>query len=126
MLITRALYGLKNSSASFRYYLAGTLYELGYTPTKDDPDFWLQKAAKADGFQYCEMVLCYVDDVLCISDDLIKNMKGIQRTFKFKDDNINEPKDYLGATLKNMILLDGSQLWPMSSAKYVKAAVQNV
>ena len=29
MLITRALYGLKTSSASFRSYLAETLYELG-------------------------------------------------------------------------------------------------
>ena len=52
MLITRALYGLKTSSASFRYYLAETLYELGYTPTKSDPDVWLQKA---DGFQYYDM-----------------------------------------------------------------------
>ena len=41
MLITSALNGLKTSSASFRSYLAETLYELGYTPTKDDPDVWL-------------------------------------------------------------------------------------
>ena len=64
MLITRALYELKTSIASFRYYLAQTLYELGYTPTKAYPDVWLQKYVKADGFQYYEMVLCYVDDVL--------------------------------------------------------------
>ena len=64
MLITRALYGLKTSSASFRSYLAETLYELGYTPTKSDPDVWLLRAVKADGFQYYEMVLCYVDDVI--------------------------------------------------------------
>ena len=73
------------------------------------------------------MVLCYVDDVLCISDDPMKTMKGIQRTFKLKDDKIDEPKDYLGATLEKMILSDSSQFWFMSSAKYVKAAaVQNV
>ena len=54
------------------------------------------------------MVLCYVDDVLCISDDPMKNMKGIHRTFKLKDDNIDEPKYYLGATLEKMILSDGS------------------
>ena len=69
MLITRALYGLKKSSASFWSYLAETLYELGYTHTKADADAWLQKSVKADGFQYYEMVLCYVDDVLCISDE---------------------------------------------------------
>ena len=126
MLITRALYRLKTSSSSFRSYLVETLYELGYTPTKADPDVWLRKSVKADRFQYYEMVLCYVDDVLCISDDPMKTMKGIQRTFKLKDDKIDEPKDYLGATLENMILSDSSQCWYMSSAKYVKAAVKNV
>ena len=125
-MITRALYGLKSSSASFRYYLLQTLHELGYTPTESDPDVWLRKAVKSDGFQYYEMVLCYVDDVLCISDELMKIMKGIQRTFKLKDNTINELKDYPGATLEKMILSDGSQCWSMSSAKYVKAAAQNV
>ena len=113
MLITRDLYGLKTSSASFWSYFAETLYELGYTPTKSDPDVWLLKAVKADGFQYYEMVLYYVDDVLCISDDPMKTMKGIQRTFKLKDDKIDEPEDYLGATLEKMILSDGSECWSM-------------
>ena len=72
------------------------------------------------------MIIFYVYDVLCISDYPMKNMKGIQRTFKLKDDNIDEPEDYLGATLEKMILSDGSELWSMSSAKYVKAAVKNV
>ena len=72
------------------------------------------------------MFLSYVDDVLCISDDPMKNMKVIQSTFKLKDDKINEPKDYLGATLEKMILSEGSQCWSMWSAKYVKTAVQNV
>ena len=53
-------------------------------------------------------------------------MKGIQRKFKLKDDKIDEPEDYLGATLEKMILSEGSQCWSMSSAKYVKSAVKNV
>ena len=109
MLITCVLYGLKTSSASFRSYLVETLYELDYTPTKAYPDVWLQKAAKADVFQFYDMVLCYVNYVLFISDDPMKTMKGIQRTFKLKDDKIDEPKYYLGATLEKMILSDGSQ-----------------
>ena len=125
-MITRAFYRLKTSSASFRSYLAETLYELGYTPTKDDPDVWLQKYVKADGFKYYEMVLCYVNDVLCISDDPMNTMKEIQQTFKMKDDKIDEPEDYLDATLEKMNVLDGSQCWSMSSVKYVNAAVKNV
>ena len=84
--------------------MSETLYGLGYNPTKADPDVWLWKAVKTDVFQYYEMVLCYVDDVLCISDDPMKTMKGIQRTFKLKDDKIDEPEYYLGATLEKMIL----------------------
>ena len=99
---------------------------MGYIPTKSDPDVWLRKSVKADGFQYYDMVLCYVDDVLCISYEPIKTMKGIQRTFKLRDDKINEHKDYLGATLEKMILSGGSQCWYMLSPKYVKSAVQNV
>ena len=125
-MITRDLYGLKTSIASFRSYLADTLYALGYTPIKSDPDTWLRKAVKADRFQYYEMVLCYVDDVLCILDDPMRTMKGIQSTFKLQDYKINEQEDYLGSTLENMILSDGSQCWSMSSAKYIKVAVQNV
>ena len=81
---------------------------MGYTPMKSDPGVRLWKAVKADGFQYYEMDLSYVDDVLCISDDPVKTMKGIQRKFKLKDDKIDEPEDYLGATLEKMMLSDGS------------------
>ena len=102
------------------------MYKLGYTPTKYDPGVWIWKAVKADEFQYYEMVSCYVDDVLCISDDPMKTTKGIQSTFKLKNYKIDKPEDYLGVTLEEMILLDGSQCWSMSPAKYVKAAVQNV
>ena len=52
-------------------------------------------------------------------------MKGIQHTFKFKDDKIDEPEYYLGANLENTIPLDGSQLRSMSFTKYVKSVVQN-
>ena len=99
MLITRALYRLSTSSAIFRSYLAETLYELGYTPKKADPDVWLRKAVKPDEFKYYEVVLCYVDDLLYISDDPMKTIKGIHRTFKLKDDKISEPEDCIGATL---------------------------
>jgi hypothetical protein len=41
MLVKKALYGLKSSSAGFRAHLAETLYNLSYTPTKVDPDLWI-------------------------------------------------------------------------------------
>jgi hypothetical protein len=39
-LIKKALYGLKSAGAAFRALLAETLHDIGYTPTKADPDVW--------------------------------------------------------------------------------------
>ena len=64
MIVVRALYGLKSSGAAFRAFLANTVYDVGYTPFKDDPDIWLRPAVKPDGFEYYKMILFYVDDVL--------------------------------------------------------------
>ena len=40
-IITRALYGLKSSGAAFRSFLAEHLHDIGYTPSKADPDVWM-------------------------------------------------------------------------------------
>jgi hypothetical protein len=80
---------------------------------------------KPDGFKYYEMVLVYVDDILCVSHDPKATMSGIQETFKLKDDKIEKPESYLGAQLAHVVI--GGQLcWTMSSHEYVKAAVANV
>jgi hypothetical protein len=126
MLVVRALYGLKSSGAAFRALLAETLHELGYRPTKADPDVWIRAATKPNGFKYYEYILCYVDDVLSLSDDPKTTMLGIQDQFKLKDDKIEEPENYLGAVLAKMTMNDGSECWTMSSEKYCKAAVTNV
>ena len=77
MIIVRALYGLKSSGAAFRALLAETLHDIGYKPSYADPDVWLRPGIKPDGFEYWEMVLCYVDDVLSISHDPTRTMNLI-------------------------------------------------
>ena len=126
MIVVRALYGLKSSGAAFRALLAETLHDLGYVPSKADPDVWMRPAVKSNGFTYYEYVLCYVDDVLCISDQAMNTMKGIQETFKLKDDKIEEPDVYLGASLSKMNNETNKECWAMSSDKYCAAAVANV
>jgi hypothetical protein len=81
---------------------------------------------KADGSEYYEYVLCYVDDILSISHDPMKTMKRIQEDFKLKNDKIAEPDMYLGATLSKMKLANGKECWTMSPEAYVKSAVSNV
>ena len=78
IIVVRALYDLKSSGAAFRALLSETLYDLGYLPTKVDPDVWIRLAVKANGFEYYEFFLCYVDDVLSISHDPQYKMDGIK------------------------------------------------
>ena len=52
MIVTRALYGLKSSGAAFRALLAEVLWDLGYRPSKADPDVYMRPAVKSDGTTY--------------------------------------------------------------------------
>ena len=54
MIIRKALYGLKSSSAAFRAHLAETLHDIGFKPTKADHDVWIRPAVKSDGTEYYE------------------------------------------------------------------------
>ena len=102
MIVVRALYRLKSSGAAFRSLLAEVLYDMGYHPSYADPDVWMRPGIKPNGFEYWELVLCYVDDVLSISYDPMKTMRQIQAKFKLKDNKIEDPKNYLGAELSKM------------------------
>jgi hypothetical protein len=125
MIIKKALYGLKSSGAAFRAHLAETLYNLSYTPTRTDPDVWIQPATKSNKFKYYKILLVYVDDVLCISHDAEATMKGIQGTLKLKEDKIKIPTNYLGAQISQKVI-KGISCWTMSLEQYIKAAIANV
>ena len=77
--------------------------------SKADPDVWLRPAVKHDGFEYYEMILCYVNDFLSIFHDAMKTMKGIEHKFKLKDDNIAELENYLGTGLSKMVTANGRE-----------------
>ena len=126
MLVTRALYGLKPSGASFRALLSEITWDLGYRPSRADPDVYMRPAVKPDGTTYWEYVLTYVDDILCISHNPKETMDGIQKKFKLKDDKIEEPSVYLGASLTKMTNDNKDECWAMSSDPYCQAAVKNV
>ena len=126
MIVKMALYGLKSSGAAFRAKLAGVLHDIGYTPSKAYPDVWIRPAVKPDGAEYYEMVLCYVDDVLAISDMPMRTMDGIRNVFKLKDDKAEVPDMYLGATLCQVETETGTKCWLMSSEKYVKVSIDSL
>lgn len=69
--LRKALYGLKESPRLFEKFLTGKLIELGYKKV-DDGVFVRQ--GEAPGY-----LVTYVDDILCWSDDPIRNLGEITR-----------------------------------------------
>ena len=113
MLLVRALYGLNFSGAAFREFLAEALYNLGYRSSVADPDVWMRPDIKEKyGFKYWEYVLCYVDNVLCISKNPIHTIKGIQSNFKLKDNKMKKPGVYLSADVSTMDNEQGDKCAP--------------
>ena len=69
--------------------------------------------------------MCYVDNILCISQNPVIFLGRIQGVFKFKGNNIEQSKIYHGDHFVKMIV-DGAAGWYMSEEKYVRPSVENV
>ena len=126
MLVVRALYGLKSSGAAWRKMLAQTFRDLGYVPSKADPDVWLKAETKPDGTEYYVYVLVYVNDVLDLHHDTETFMNRLSEEYRLKDGSVGEPDIYLGANIEKVQLDDGSVTWSMKSREYVTNAIQNL
>ena len=59
LIIEKALYGLRSSGARWHEAFADTIREMGYTPSKADPNLWIKDC----GGHY-EYLATYVDDIL--------------------------------------------------------------
>jgi len=127
VLIVRALYGLKSSGAAWRAHLANTLQQLGYKSCLANPDVWFRPAMKENGYQYCEYVLVYVDDLLVLSHQGEKTMKALEDFYHLKDD-FAPPARYLSAEVKQWKFPpDMTKVyWALSSVQYVKEAIKNI
>ena len=126
MLIVRALYGLKTSGAAFRSFLADHLHDMGFRPSRADPDVWLKPGIKENGSTYWAMILCYVDDCLAINENPSATLEQIKQKFKLKNDKMEIPKNYLGADLSQLDNEDGDSCWGMSSDRYCHSLITNI
>ena len=125
MIFRIVIYGLKSSSAAFHAHLADNLNTIGFLYTQADPDIWYCPAVKTNSFEYYEYILCYVDNILCISHNLGIALGRMQAVFKPKGDKIEQPEIYLGEQSGKMIVY-GLEDWYMSAEKYVRAAVESI
>ena len=126
-ILTRALYRLKSTGASFGSHVADCMRTLGYFPCKADPDLWYKSMVRPeDSIKYYSYMLLYVDDCLVIHHDVEMALTELENYFAMKKGSIGDPDIYLGAKLRAMELNNGVKAWSMSPAKYVKEAVENV
>ena len=125
MEIVRALYGLKSSGAAWRAMFASTLHELGYVPSKADPDYWMKPRVKPNGDEYYSMVLVYVDDVLHFDHDPNLLMSNLESLYRLKD-KAEAPDRYLGANIDKVQTADGNEMWSMTSHEYLSSAIKNL
>jgi hypothetical protein len=131
-VIVRALYGLKSSGARWRDHMAGILRELGFVSSKADPDVWMPKGCKPNGFFYWEYILCYVDDILVLSHQPNITMDAIAQRVTLKPGSVKPPESYLGADVFQVTIHDSNQdipmkkVWAMSATEYVKRAIQEM
>ena len=112
--------------------MAQSMYDIGFFPSKGDPDVWMRATTKPVGYKYYEYVLIYVDDILCCSHRAEEVMKTIEGLYRLKTDpktgkGYAPPDIYLGAQLSQCEVEDDLQkYWSLSSSKYVNQAVKNV
>lgn len=125
MLITRVLYGLKTPGASWKAMFATTLTDLGFFPSKADPDVWMKPRTKPNGDEYYSMVLVYVDDVLHFDHEPNILMNQLEVQYRLKD-KAEIPGRYLGANIDKVQLHDGTLAWSMSSHEYLTNAIANL
>ena len=90
LIIDKSLYGLKTSGARFHEHLSVKLQELGFKPSKADPDLWMRKHPEG----HYEYIACFVDDVIAFSKDPMKIMEELKQTYVMK--GVGAPRYYLG------------------------------
>ena len=84
MIVKMALHGLKSSGYAFRSILAKVTCDMGYRPSKDDPDANLKLSTKLIGFRCHMKLLAHSNDALSISYKIIESTEGIRLVFKLK------------------------------------------
>jgi hypothetical protein len=126
VIIQQASYGLKTSGAAWHAQLMETLHSMDFTPSLADPDVWMRAASKANGLQYYEYLLVYIDDVLILSHNPEPILRCIEKSYRLKGP-ASDPKTYLGAYIKQWsIENDHRNIWSISSSHHIKEAIANL
>ena len=115
--VTRALYGLKPSRASWTATFNVTIRAMGFPSTIAEQDGH-QVTAKPDGFKYYKFILIYVDDVFIVSHSPQDHLSRIQACYELNPTSIGSPLGYLGVNVEKVSWPGdpiGSEHWSVSA-----------
>ena len=71
------------------------LRKMNFDSTLADPDVWIWKARRENGDDCYEIVLVYVNDLLCVSEHPDNVMNALGEFYELKDRSVKEPDIYL-------------------------------
>ena len=129
IIVVRALYGLKSSGAAFRSKLLADLREMGYQSTRADADVYIKARSKGSGESYYEYILCYVDDILVISERPEEFMQSFAKLYQLKN-GYGFPSTFLGVDIAKYKISDhrGNDMmcFGFSSANYVTRIIKDL
>ena len=80
----------------------------------------LQASTNTDGTKYYEKKLCYVDNVLVISQKAMQKLEGTKRTLRLKGNKADKPVMHLGVSLEQVKTDDGRICWVSLPGNYIK------
>jgi len=116
LIIKRALYGLRTSGARWHIRFAETLCDMGYSPTKSDPDVWIKDC----GTHY-EYVCVYVDDIMMMGKNPEEFFTTLTEKYNYQLKGVSEPTYHLGGDFFRDP--DGTLAWGAST--YIKKMLLN-
>ena len=126
-IIVYALYGGKSDGSDYWCHVRKVMEEMDFESYKADPDVWLRPATQADGSEYYQYILLYMDDILAIMEEPEKFLrKELGARFTLKEKSIGLPLQYLGNKVSQVTLQNGVTCWSFSSSQYIQNAVNNV
>ncbi len=116
LLISKALYGLRTSSAQWADRLADVMRELGFQQCKADPYIWLRR--NEDVYEY---VAVYVDDLALAMKDPQAFVDLLTKEYKFKLKGTGPVSFHLGMDFTR----DKDGTLCMSPKKYTEKIIAN-
>ena len=111
LVVTKALYGLRESGKMWGNCIFDVLIEMGFTCSKAEPDIWFRRVQ--DHYEY---IAIYVDDLVIASNDPQGIIDVLEKKYRFKLKGTGEISFHLGTKY----FRDEDGVLCATSSKYVK------